>query len=103
MGVTRASLGVQDIDPQVQRAINRIQTLDCTRDAITRLRAAGVRDLNVDLVYGLPYQNAERLLRSVEAMIELQPARFALFGYAHVPQMKKHMRLIPEEALPGVQ
>lgn len=103
VGVTRASLGVQDIDPQVQRAINRIQTLDCTRDAIARLRAAGVRDLNVDLVYGLPYQNAERLLRSVEAMIELQPARFALFGYAHVPQMKKHMRLIPEEALPGVQ
>ncbi len=101
IGVTRASLGVQDIDPQVQRAINRVQPLDCTRDAIARLRTAGVRALNVDLVYGLPYQDTARLLRSVEAMIALQPARFALFGYAHVPQMKKHMRLIPEEALPG--
>ena len=101
IGVTRASLGVQDIDPEVQRAINRIQPLDCTTEAVARLRAAGVEDLNVDLVYGLPYQDSARLLRSVEAMIALQPARFALFGYAHVPQMKRHMRLIPEEALPG--
>lgn len=101
IGVTRASLGVQDIDPEVQQAINRIQPLDCTTEAVARLRAAGVKDLNVDLVYGLPYQDSPRLLRSVEAMIALQPARFALFGYAHVPQMKRHMRLIPEEALPG--
>ncbi len=101
VGVTRASLGVQDIDPQVQTAINRIQPLDCTRDAVARLRAAGVGALNIDLVYGLPYQDRARLLRSVEAMIALEPARFALFGYAHVPQMKRHMRLIPEAALAG--
>lgn len=101
VGVTRASLGVQDIDPVVQKAINRIQPLEITVAAVERLRQVGVTDLNVDLVYGLPYQDAGRLLASVEAMIALQPARFALFGYAHVPQMKKHMRLIPSEALPG--
>jgi oxygen-independent coproporphyrinogen-3 oxidase len=100
-GVTRASLGVQDIDPAVQKAINRIQPLEVTAAAVERLRAVGVRDLNIDLVYGLPYQDTARLLASVEAMIALKPSRFALFGYAHVPHMKKHMRLIPSDSLAG--
>jgi oxygen-independent coproporphyrinogen-3 oxidase len=101
IGVTRASLGVQDIDPKVQKAINRIQPLEVTAEAVARLREVGVRDLNIDLVYGLPYQDTAHVLASVDAMLALQPARFALFGYAHVPQMKKHMRLIPTEALAG--
>jgi len=100
IGVTRASLGVQDVNPVVQRAINREQPFELTERAAARLRAAGIRDLNVDLMYGLPYQTEARVLRSIDAVLGLSPARIALFGYAHVPWMKRHQRLIEETALP---
>jgi oxygen-independent coproporphyrinogen-3 oxidase len=99
-GVTRASLGVQDLDPEVQRAINRVQSFEETRTVVDWLRAAGVRQINIDLMYGLPHQTVERSLDTVEQVLALAPDRLALFGYAHVPWMKRHQRLIPEAALP---
>ncbi|MCR9220370.1 MAG: oxygen-independent coproporphyrinogen III oxidase [Alphaproteobacteria bacterium] len=98
--VTRASLGLQDVHPEVQAAINRIQPMDETERLAARLRAIGVRQLNLDLMYGLPHQTVERVLASVEAALALAPDRIALFGYAHVPWMKTHQKMIPEAALP---
>lgn len=100
--VTRVSLGVQDFDPMVQRAINRPQSFEDTAAAVERVRHAGIDQVNVDLVYGLPCQTLESLDRTLEQAIDLAPARFAVFGYAHVPWMKPHQRLIEEAALPGL-
>lgn len=99
-GVTRASLGVQSFDPVVQRAINRIQSFEQTARATEGLRAAGVRGINFDLIYGLPYQTVESCIETVQQSIELRPERFSVFGYAHVPSFKKHQRKIDEAALP---
>ncbi len=100
IGVTRASLGVQDFDETVQRAINRAQGFDVTAAALQRLRAAGITRSNIDLVYGLPRQSLETLARTLDQAIQLAPDRFAVFAYAHVPWMKAHQRLIDEAALP---
>ena len=99
-GMTRASIGIQDFAPEVQKAIGRIQSFETTRDCIAALRAAGVTSLNTDLVYGLPHQTSDRLARTVEQVLTLSPDRVALFGYAHVPHMSKRQRLIDEAALP---
>ncbi len=101
IGVNRASLGVQDVNAKVQQAINRWQPLAVTERAIHALRAAGINAINIDLMYGLPHQTEARVVRSVEAVLALGPERVALFGYAHVPWMKRHQRLIDEAALPG--
>ena len=100
-GVNRASLGVQDVNPLVQRAVNRWQPLSVTRDAVTRLRGAGIDALNIDLMYGLPHQTVADVRTTVDRAVELAPQRLAVFGYAHVPQMKRHQQLIDERALPG--
>lgn len=102
-GLTRASIGVQDCDPKVQAAINRIQSEDETRQAIDLLRALGIGHINLDLIYGLPYQTGAGILRNLEFAHSLRPGRLAVFGYAHVPSFKKHQSLIPEEALPGLE
>ncbi|MGC9953612.1 MAG: oxygen-independent coproporphyrinogen III oxidase [Rhizomicrobium sp.] len=102
-GVGRASIGVQDCDDTVQRAINRIQPFEVTRSAVERLRAAGIGALNIDLIYGLPHQTRENVARTIDMALTLTPQRFAVFGYAHVPHFKKHMQLIDERALPDVQ
>jgi len=99
-GVTRASLGVQSFDPVVQRAINRIQSFEQTARATEGLRAAGVRGVNFDLIYGLPHQTVESCIETVRQSIALRPERFSVFGYAHVPSFKKHQRKIDEAALP---
>ena len=99
--ITRASLGVQDFDPQVQRAVNRVQSFEQTARAADWLRAAGIRSINLDLMYGLPHQSVASVEATVRRALELDPDRIVLFGYAHVPWMKRHQRLIPEEALPG--
>ena len=101
-GVTRASIGVQDFNPQVQQAINRIQPYDVTAQVITWLRRYGVPEINMDLVYGLPHQTAESLIETIDLAIGFTPKRIALFGYAHVPWMKKHQRLIPDSTLPDM-
>ncbi len=99
-GVTRASLGVQSFDPVVQRAIKRIQSVAQTAAATESLRTAGVRGINFDLIYGLPHQTVDACRATVAACIEMRPDRFAVFGYAHVPDFKKHQRLIDETSLP---
>ena len=100
LGATRASIGVQDFDPAVQAAINRPQTFERTRDVIAALRSLGVASINIDMLYGLPLQTLPRLLDTARRVIELQPDRIALFGYAHVPWVKKHQQMIREADLP---
>jgi oxygen-independent coproporphyrinogen-3 oxidase len=102
-GVNRASIGVQDCDETVQRAINRIQPFEATLSAVERLRAAGIGALNIDLIYGLPHQTRANIARTIDMALTLTPQRFAVFGYAHVPHFKKHMQLIDETALPGAE
>ncbi len=97
---TRASLGVQDFDPQVQRAVNRIQDFATTAACAEGLRARGIAALNLDLIYGLPHQTEESVRRTAAQAMALAPDRIAVFGYAHVPWMKKHQALLPEAALP---
>jgi len=99
-GLTRASLGVQDLDPKVQKAINRIEPFEVIERAVTWLRAAETPSVNFDLMYGLPHQTEDRLLATVGRCLTLRPDRIALFGYAHVPWVKTHQKLIPTEALP---
>lgn len=101
LGVTRASLGVQDFDIDVQQAINRMQSPQTTAAALERLRGAGIRHCNIDLVYGLPRQTLETLSDTLDQAIALRPDRFAVFGYAHVPWMKPRQRLIDAQTLPG--
>ncbi|GAA4178130.1 oxygen-independent coproporphyrinogen III oxidase [Shinella granuli] len=102
IGMTRASLGIQDFDSKVQKSINRIQTFEQTRGVVEAARARGVRSVNCDILYGLPHQTLETLAETVRAVLSLAPDRIALFGYAHVPWMKKHQTMIDEAALPGV-
>ncbi len=100
IGVTRASLGVQDFDQAVQRAINREQTFEQTREVVEAMRARGVHSVNLDMLYGLPHQTVETVERTAAQVLSLDPDRVALFGYAHVPWMKKHQTMIDEAQLP---
>jgi oxygen-independent coproporphyrinogen-3 oxidase len=100
-GVNRASIGVQDFHPQVQAAINRAQPFDVIERVVGWLRGHGIDGLNMDLMYGLPHQTTERVVDMVDLAARLGPARVALFGYAHVPWMKSHMKMIDETTLPG--
>ncbi len=100
--VNRASLGVQDLNDDVQRAVNRVQPADMIRRAVGWLRDEGIEAINIDLMYGLPLQTVGGVRRTVETVLDLAPDRIALFGYAHVPWMKRHQRLIDEAALPDL-
>jgi oxygen-independent coproporphyrinogen-3 oxidase len=101
LGVTRASLGVQEFSPHVQEAIGRIQPFETVRAAVDALRGAGVTRINVDLMYGLPGQSIADVEATADLAAALRPARLALFGYAHVPWFKANQKLIDEAALPG--
>ena len=100
LGITRASLGVQDFDPTVQEAINRIQTFDDTAEVVARMRGLGVQSVNLDVLYGLPHQSIDSIRATIRQILSIRPNRVALFGYAHVPWMKKHQTMIDERALP---
>jgi oxygen-independent coproporphyrinogen III oxidase len=100
-GLTRASVGVQDFDEKVQKAINRLQSFAVTRAVIDSLRLTGVGSLSVDVLYGLPHQRLRTLIGTLLKVRALDPDRIALFGYAHVPWMKKNQALIDATALPG--
>ena len=102
IGLSRVSIGVQDFDPLVQAAINREQSYAETARVVEAFRAAGVRSLNIDAIYGLPGQHEAQLLETLRQVTALDPDRIALFGYAHVPWMKRHQSMIREEALPGL-
>ncbi len=103
IGMTRASIGVQDFDPLVQDAIGRTQSFEQTRDVVDMLRAAGVDSLNMDILYGLPHQTRARMADSVQRVLSLNPDRVALYGYAHVPWMAKRQVMIPADALPDAE
>lgn len=99
-GRLRVSLGVQDLSPDVQQLINRTQPFDLVRSVVGQLREAGVDGINIDLMYGLPGQSVDHVRRSASLSASLEPDRFAVFGYAHVPWFKKHQRAIDEAQLP---
>ncbi|MGB5892878.1 MAG: oxygen-independent coproporphyrinogen III oxidase, partial [Ignavibacteriaceae bacterium] len=99
-GFNRISMGVQDFNEKVQKAVNRIQPEDITRQAVEWIRELGYQSINLDLIYGLPFQTAKSFADTVDKIIDISPDRIALFNYAHVPWMKKHMALIHEEDLP---
>jgi oxygen-independent coproporphyrinogen-3 oxidase len=99
-GMTRASLGIQDFDPRVQQAINRLQTFEQSAYVVDGARARGVDSINLDLLYGLPHQSVGSASATLRQALQLAPDRMALFGYAHVPWMKKHQTQIKDEWLP---
>ena len=99
-GFNRISLGVQDFDPEVQRAVNRIQPENETVDVIRAARAAGFRSLSIDLIYGLPKQTMSSMARTLEQVIAADPDRIALYNYAHMPHLFKPQRRIAEADLP---
>ena len=102
-GLTRASIGLQDCDPEVQKSINRIQSRDETASVVAMLRKVGVGSINIDLLYGLPKQTLRSWAETLQFAMELDPDRLAVFGYAHVPSFKKHQALIPVAQLPGLE
>jgi oxygen-independent coproporphyrinogen III oxidase len=89
LGFNRLSMGVQDFHPEVQKAIHRIQPFELTRDLLFSARELGFDSINVDLIYGLPYQTPERFAHTIDQILQLAPDRVALFSYAHVPWLKK--------------
>ena len=99
-GFNRISYGVQDFNDEVQKAIHRIQPYEVTQNAVLMAREAGIKSINMDLIYGLPHQTLETFKKTLEMAVSLQPNRFAVFNYAHVPWMKKTMRKIDETTLP---
>ncbi|RVT85585.1 oxygen-independent coproporphyrinogen III oxidase [Rhodobacteraceae bacterium CCMM004] len=103
LGFNRASFGVQEFDPEVQRTINRIQPPEMVAEAVGAFRRHGIDAINFDLIYGLPHQTTEKLLRTIDLAAEMAPDRIALFGYAHVPWVAKNQRMIPEDALPDAR
>jgi oxygen-independent coproporphyrinogen-3 oxidase len=99
-GFNRASLGVQDFNPAVQQAVNRVQTYEETRWAVDTLRELGFNSINLDLIYGLPFQTEDSFDRTLDLIIGMNADRLAVFNYAHVPWMKKHQQVIKPETLP---
>jgi oxygen-independent coproporphyrinogen-3 oxidase len=103
VGMTRASLGVQDFAPTVQHAINREQSFETTRRAVDGVRSRGAASINLDVLYGLPHQTLQSLATTMDQVLSLSPDRIALFGYAHVPWFKKHQTMIDEASLPDAK
>ena len=101
IGFNRVSFGVQDIDPEVQRAVNRLQSLEQTQAIMEAARALEYRSINIDLIYGLPKQNPDSFSKTVEAIIELKPDRLSVFNYAHLPERFLPQRRIQAADLPS--
>lgn len=99
-GVNRASIGVQSYEPKVQEAIHRIQPYETTAEVIGWLRKHSITHINMDLMYGLPLQDTDEIEAMIDMTVDLQPNRIALFGYAHVPWMQSHQKMIKDEDLP---
>ncbi|NOQ30556.1 MAG: oxygen-independent coproporphyrinogen III oxidase [Helicobacteraceae bacterium] len=99
-GFNRVSFGIQDFNEKVQVAVHRVQSFELTKNAMDLARKYNMKSVNVDLIYGLPFQDLETFKQTLELSLELQPNRFAVFNYAHVPWMKKTMRKIDETTLP---
>jgi len=103
LGFNRLSMGIQDFHAEVQKAIHRIQPFELTRDLLIAARELGFDSVNVDLIYGLPYQTPERFAHTVDQIVELAPDRIALFSYAHVPWLKKQQGSFATHLPEGMQ
>ncbi|WP_415895914.1 oxygen-independent coproporphyrinogen III oxidase [Neptuniibacter sp. PT34_22] len=101
IGFNRISLGLQDIDPKVQEAVNRVQSVEQTAAILEEARRLGFRSLNLDLIYGLPYQTFEGFNATLDTVIEMNPDRLSVFNYAHLPDRFRPQRHIQEETLPS--
>ena len=102
-GFNRISLGVQDFDPEVQQAVNRVQPESLTLDAIAAARAQGFRSISIDLIYGLPKQSVASMRRTLDKVVAAAPDRISVYSYAHMPELFKSQRLIREEDMPSAQ
>lgn len=102
-GFNRISMGVQDFNEKVQKYVNRIQPEEMTRQVVEWVRELGFQSINLDLMYGLPFQTIETFEETLDKVLKLSPDRIAVFNYAHVPWMKKHQALIHPEDLPSPQ
>jgi oxygen-independent coproporphyrinogen-3 oxidase len=100
LGFNRLSLGVQDFTPEVQEAVRRVQSFELTRDLVETGRGLGFASVNIDLIYGLPYQHAAGFERTLEQVIGLRPDRVAVYSFAFVPWIRAHMKHLPQESLP---
>lgn len=103
VGFNRASMGVQDNNPKVQEAIHRIQPLEMTTQTVEWVRQYGFESVNIDLIYGLPYQTVESFEKTLDEVLELKPDRFAVFSYAHVPWIKPAQKILTDEILPTAE
>ena len=103
LGFNRLSMGIQDFDPEVQRAVNRIQSKEHTLDLIRQAPEVGFESVSVDLIYGLPHQTRERFLKTLQDVVGARPDRIAAYNYAHLPGMFKAQRLIREGDLPSAE
>jgi oxygen-independent coproporphyrinogen-3 oxidase len=101
IGFNRTSFGVQDFNPKVQQAINRIQSEEVTRATVEWAREFGFQSINLDLIYGLPFQTLSSFSETVEKIIDISPNRIAVFNYAHVPWLKKHQDVMPADMIPS--
>ncbi len=102
-GFNRISMGVQDFHELTQKAVNRIQPEAMTRTFVQMARDMGFESVNLDFIYGLPFQTRETFARTIDKLIDIRPDRIALFNYAHVPWMKKHQNVLKEETLPEAE
>lgn len=100
-GFNRTSFGVQDFNLQVQQAINRVQSEEITRQVVIWAREFGFQSVNLDLIYGLPYQTLDTFAETVDKVIDISPERIAVFNYAHVPWLKKHQGVMNQDAMPS--
>jgi oxygen-independent coproporphyrinogen-3 oxidase len=100
-GFTRISMGLQDLEPKVQETVHRVQPEELTDRYYGWCRELGFTSVNIDLIYGLPYQSEETFRHTVDRVLRWRPDRVAVFNYAHVPWIKKHQKLLPEDELPG--
>ena len=102
-GFNRASLGVQDYNPEVQKAVHRIQPREMVEEVAGWIREAGFISLNLDLIYGLPLQTHDSFAKTLDGVLELNPDRFAVFNYAHVPWIKPHQKIFKDDVLPTAE
>ena len=100
-GFNRTSFGVQDFNLQVQQAINRVQSEEITRQVVIWAREFGFQSINLDLIYGLPYQTLDTFAETVDKVVDISPERIAVFNYAHVPWLKKHQAVMNQDAMPS--
>ena len=103
LGFNRISLGVQDFNPVVQKAVNRIQSIEETEEVIVAARDSGFHSVSIDLIYGLPHQNVETFTETLTKVIDLNPDRLSIFNYAHLPEMFKTQRQINSDDIPSPQ